>query len=58
MLEQVFFRVPKDLDYSAGFDDEDSIYDECPSFDYKIGHSVTEDDAVKNIKDDDFKPLK
>jgi hypothetical protein len=58
MLEQVFFRVPKDLDYYAGFDDEDSIYDECPSFDYKIVHSLTEDETVKNFKDDDFKSLK
>lgn len=31
MLEKVFYRVPKQLGYYEGYEDEDSIYEERPS---------------------------
>jgi hypothetical protein len=31
MLENVFYRVPKQLGYYEGYEDEDSIYEERPS---------------------------
>ena len=32
MLEKVFYGVPRDLGYFDGYDDDDSIYVERPSF--------------------------
>jgi hypothetical protein len=58
MLEKVFYGVPKELGYYDGYEDEDSIYDECPSPSYKKkkkDEKVSVSYTSTNSKDDNFK---
>lgn len=69
MLEKVFYGVPKELGYFDGYEDDDSIYEERPSFAFdrrgkegkgalKGSWVLSRSSGVSNEDDDRFVHLK